>query len=81
MISNFTPAGLLAPELLGEELVTLGLAHANRAEQTRQRVNANHLHDLALLGERHRHACQHDANGHSLHRKFHRVSPWFWTTD
>ena len=40
-----------AAELLGKELVTFELTDADRSEQPGQRVDANHLDDLALLGK------------------------------
>jgi hypothetical protein len=60
-----------AAEFLGEELVALHLAHAHRAQQAGQRVDADHLDGLALLGKCGACDQQDGGSGNGFDGKFH----------
>ena len=61
----------LAAEFLGEEFVTLDLAHTHRPQQARQRIDANHLHGLTGLGKGCSSASHQRRGGNQLHSQFH----------
>ena len=63
-----------ATEFFGKKLVAFELAHTHRAQQTRLRINAHHLYDLALLSKAGTSTGQCNTSHHEFQSELHFVS-------